>query len=157
MEHFTFLPNEIGLSIAQIIKHSLFVLFNLYKDSNSKTILKALINDLRSSKTFHILALHLTLCRKYCTDACVTLKACTAPGAFVLYRVLHILFPIDLFKIMIGKVRISPEIPSSALFVTQCAKHGRYLPYLAHWVTTMYCVGDAWNRERSTHNRKSLI
>ena len=55
------------------------------------------------------------------------------------------------FQIIFGKVRISPEIPSSTLFVTQCTTLGRYLPYpyMAHWVTTMHCVGDARNRETS--------
>ena len=45
-------------------------------------------------------------------------------------------------------------IPSSALFVT---KWGRYLPYLAHWVTNMYRVDGAWNREPSAQIGKSLI
>ena len=44
------------------------------------------------------------------------------------------------FQITIRKVRINPEITLSALFVTQCAKYERYLPYLAHWVTTMFVL-----------------
>ena len=37
-----------------------------------------------------------TLCGKYYTDACVTLNARTAPAAFALRRVLHIVFLISL-------------------------------------------------------------
>ena len=47
-------PNENICSIARMRKHSLFVLYNLYKDSNSSTNLteNALKNYFSSSKTF---------------------------------------------------------------------------------------------------------
>ena len=46
------------------------------------------------------------------------------------------------FQITIGKVRIGPEIPSSALFATQYTRLGRCLPY-PYLVTTTYCFCDA--------------
>ena len=47
-------PNENICSNARMRKHSLFVLYNLYKDSNSSTNVKekALKNNFSSSKTF---------------------------------------------------------------------------------------------------------
>ena len=79
-------------------KHSLFVLYNLYKDSNSSTNLKekALKNDFSSCKTLYKSAARPTLRRKYYTDACVTLNACTVPVAFAPRRVSHIVFLISL-------------------------------------------------------------
>ena len=47
-------PNENICSIARMRKHSLFVLYNLYKDPNSETNLteKSIGNDFSLSKTF---------------------------------------------------------------------------------------------------------
>ena len=86
-------PHENICSIAQMRKHSLFVLNNLYKDSNIETNLKlkVLKNDFSWSKNI-LQATRRTLPGKYYVDACITLNALTAPAAFALHRVLHILF-----------------------------------------------------------------
>ena len=54
-------PNENICSITRMRKHSLFVLYNLYKDSNFETNLteKVLKNDFSLSKTFFKLRVQL--------------------------------------------------------------------------------------------------
>ena len=57
------------------------------------------------------------------------------------------------FQITIWQVRISLQIPLSALFVTQCAKIGEnlpyldYRPYLDYQVITLYCIGNGLESE----------
>ena len=55
-------PNENICSITRMRKHSLFVLYNLYKDSNFETNLteKVLKNDFSLSKTFFKLRVQLS-------------------------------------------------------------------------------------------------
>ena len=78
-------------------KHSLFVLYNLYKDSNSERNFKekALKNDFSSTKTFYKPRVQLdagVLCRRLCQAK----NARTAPVVFAPRRVSHIVFLIIL-------------------------------------------------------------
>ena len=88
--------NENICSIAGMRKHSLFVLYNLYKDSNAWTNWKEkpLKNNFGSSKTLWTSRVSHSS-RDY-VDACVTLNACTAPVAFAPRRVWHVVFFISL-------------------------------------------------------------
>ena len=78
-------------------KYSLFVSYNLYKDSNSELNLKekALKNNFSTSKTF-LQSAHPTLRGKNYADACITLNVLTAPVAFAPRRVSHVVFLISL-------------------------------------------------------------
>ena len=89
--------NENICFIVRMRKHTLYLLYNLYKDSNSLTKFKkkkALKNDF--SFSYSLQAARPTLRAKYYEDAYVTLNARTAPVTFALRRVSHVVFLISL-------------------------------------------------------------
>ena len=77
-------------------KHSLFVLYNLYKDSKilNKFTRKTIEKRFQLKQNIKQAA-RPTLCGYY-ADACVTLNTRTASVAFALRRVSHIVFLISL-------------------------------------------------------------
>ena len=83
-------PHENICTIARMRKHLLFVLYNLYKDSNLSTNLKekVLKNNFSSSKTVSKRCVWLFV-GKYYVDACVTLNTHTAPVACAPHGVLQ--------------------------------------------------------------------
>ena len=81
-------------------KHPLFVLYNLYKASNSWTNLKE--KPLKSDFSFKQnikQAVRPNLRGKYYADACITLNARTTPVAFAPGIVLHVVFFISLILV----------------------------------------------------------